>query len=129
MDDAGFQWTGPDPRQAETLFSAVRYFTGRAYEPGLISQASKSGCVTTNAATKRVITPFVRGLRINMYAHRRNFGHDLSDTRTKRVIERKRFAGLAARKRRLRALARGGSYKVRTLCRTGLLPAAAHGAG
>eukprot|EP00959_Pyramimonas_sp_CCMP1952_P391444 8203385-Pyramimonas_sp.AAC.1 len=72
----GFQWTGPGPRQAKTLFSAVKYFTDRAFELGLIIQASKSGCVATNAATERVIAPYVKKLRIKMYAHMMNLGHD-----------------------------------------------------
>eukprot|EP00959_Pyramimonas_sp_CCMP1952_P157164 3286479-Pyramimonas_sp.AAC.1 len=59
----------------------------------------------------------------------RNLGHDLSGPKARRVIEKKLLAGLVARKPKLRALVRGANHKARTLWRTGLLPAAAHGAG
>eukprot|EP00959_Pyramimonas_sp_CCMP1952_P132032 2760558-Pyramimonas_sp.AAC.1 len=84
IDDTGFQWTGEDPRQSRVLFSAVKYFTEGAFELGLVIQAAQSGCVATNAAAKKVITPFVKRPRMKMYSHMRNLGHDLSGPKAKR---------------------------------------------
>eukprot|EP00959_Pyramimonas_sp_CCMP1952_P043047 900721-Pyramimonas_sp.AAC.1 len=104
MDDTGRQWTGEDPKQSKVLFAAVKYFTQGAFELGLVIQAAKSGCVATTAAAKKVTALFVKRLRMKMYPHMRNLGHDLSGPKAKRVIEKKRMAGLMARKPKLRAL-------------------------
>eukprot|EP00959_Pyramimonas_sp_CCMP1952_P212506 4446202-Pyramimonas_sp.AAC.1 len=58
----------------------------------------------------------------------RNLGHELAGVRLKRIQERKRVMGVLARRGKLAALQRGRA-QVHTLWRTGLLPAAAHGAG
>eukprot|EP00959_Pyramimonas_sp_CCMP1952_P344315 7211409-Pyramimonas_sp.AAC.1 len=111
MDDAGFQWTGEDPRQYKALFAVVKYFTGGAFELGLVIRAAKSGCVAADAAAKKVITPFVKRFRMKMYPHMRNLGHYLLGAKAKRVIEKKRLAGLMAKKSKLRALVRGANHK------------------
>eukprot|EP00959_Pyramimonas_sp_CCMP1952_P061247 1280196-Pyramimonas_sp.AAC.1 len=87
------------------------------------SMTDKSGCVTGTRVSRRYIGRFAKSVGISCLAR------ELTGSKMRRIQERKRLLAIGARQRRLRALRRGAPGKTKALWRTGLVPAAAHGAG
>eukprot|EP00959_Pyramimonas_sp_CCMP1952_P178904 3740021-Pyramimonas_sp.AAC.1 len=59
----------------------------------------------------------------------RNLGHEMHGTRVLRVQGKTRLKNLAARRRKVWGLKHAAGEAVKSLWRTGLLPAGGHGAG
>ena len=96
---------------------------------GLVIQTTKSGFVANTSRGRARFAKHVQTLGLRSKKAMRNLGHEMHGTRVFRIQEKARLRTLQAKRRKIWGLKNVAGEAVKTLWRTGLLPAAGHGAG
>ena len=127
VDDSTLQWIGAKGDTASELFKGVQSFVKDTSRLGLLLQVNKSGWVSTAASARHGFGRFAQNVHLKAKSWVRNLGHELSGPKPIIKQAKARLKKLAERIPRLKMLRRA-TNKATMLWRTGLMPAAAHGA-